>query len=139
VAERPVTLEDLAHEAARVWRTVPPGGVVWLSGEIGAGKTTFVQAVTRAAGALPARSPTYALVHAYASPEGAILHVDCYRLRDPEEARDLDLDRMRREARLLLIEWPERAGRHAPPPDAHLRLRHGPTPDARLLEALPCA
>ena len=131
-----MTLDDLAQEAARLWRTLPPGGVVWLSGDIGAGKTTFVQAVTRAAGALPARSPTYALVHAYASPEGPILHVDCYRLRHPEEARDLDLERLRREARLLLIEWPERAGRHAPPPDAHIRLRHGATPDARLMEAV---
>jgi tRNA threonylcarbamoyladenosine biosynthesis protein TsaE len=110
--------------------------VVWLSGEIGAGKTTFVQAVTRAAGALPARSPTYALVHTYASPQGAILHVDCYRLRHPDEARDLDLDRMRREARLMLIEWPERAGRYAPPPDVRVRLRHGSTPDSRLMESV---
>lgn len=135
MAERRVTLDDLASEAERVWRTVPPGGVVWLSGEIGAGKTTFVQAVTRAAGALPARSPTYALVHTYASPEGPILHVDCYRLRQPEDARDLDLERWRRDARLLLIEWPERAGAYAPAPDVHLVLRHAQTPDARLLEA----
>jgi tRNA threonylcarbamoyladenosine biosynthesis protein TsaE len=131
-----VTLDDLAGEAARLWRDVRPGGVVWLSGEIGAGKTTFVQAVTRAAGAQPARSPTYALVHAYASPEGVILHVDCYRLNHPDEARDLDLDRMRREARLLLIEWPERAGRHAPPPDVHLHLEHGASPDTRRLETV---
>jgi tRNA threonylcarbamoyladenosine biosynthesis protein TsaE len=137
VADRVVTLDQLALEAARLWRTVPPGGVVWLSGEIGTGKTTFVQALTRAAGATPARSPTYALIHAYASPEGPILHVDCYRLRQPEEARDLDLDRLRREARLLVIEWPERAGRHAPPPDVHLRLRHTDTPDTRILATLP--
>jgi tRNA threonylcarbamoyladenosine biosynthesis protein TsaE len=135
VAERRVTLDDLAAEAERVWRTVPPGGVVWLSGEIGTGKTTFVQAVTRAAGALPAKSPTYALVHTYASPEGPILHVDCYRLRRPEDARDLDLERWRRESRLLLIEWPERAGPWAPAPDVHLVLRHGAAPDTRLLEA----
>jgi tRNA threonylcarbamoyladenosine biosynthesis protein TsaE len=136
VAERPVTLDQLAAEAGRLWRTLPPGGVVWLSGDIGAGKTTFVQAVTRAAGARPARSPTYALVHTYASPEGPIRHVDCYRLRHPDEARDLDLERLRRESRLLLIEWPERAGRHAPAPDAHVRLRHGATPDIRLMEAV---
>jgi tRNA threonylcarbamoyladenosine biosynthesis protein TsaE len=136
VVDRPVNLEALAHEAAQLWRTIRPGGVVWLSGEMGTGKTTFVQAVTRAAGALPARSPTYALVHQYASPEGIILHVDCYRLRHPDEARDLDLDRMARDSRLLLIEWPERAGRHAPPPDVHIRLRHAGSPDTRLMETV---
>jgi tRNA threonylcarbamoyladenosine biosynthesis protein TsaE len=137
VAERAVTLDQLDREAERLWRAVRPGGVVWLTGEIGSGKTTLVQAITRAAGARPARSPTYTLVHAYASPEGTILHADCYRLRHPDEAQDLDLDRMSREARLLLIEWPERAGRHAPPPDVLVRLRHAETPDQRFLETVP--
>lgn len=132
-----MTLEALEAEAVRIWRTVPAGGVVWLTGDIGTGKTTLVQAVTRAAGASVARSPTYALVHTYESRDGPIVHADCYRLRHPEEARDLDLETLRRGSRLLLIEWPERAGRHAPPPDLHLRLRHGPTPDVRLLEAVP--
>lgn len=134
MGERSLDLAALAAEAARLWRTLPAGSVVWLTGDIGTGKTTLVQALARAAGAAPARSPTYGLVHFYASPEGPIVHVDCYRLRHPDEARDLDLDRLRRAARLLLIEWPERAGRHAPPPDLHLRLRHAPSPELRLLE-----
>ena len=132
--DRDVTLEELEREAARAWGVVGPHGVIWLSGELGAGKTAFVQAVTRAARAQPARSPTYALVHEYASPEGPVIHVDCYRLRTPDEAFDLDLEALRRRARLLLIEWPERAGRYAPAPDLHLRLHHVPDPERRRLE-----
>jgi tRNA threonylcarbamoyladenosine biosynthesis protein TsaE len=129
-----VSLEELAAEAAAVWRAAPVHGVVWLCGELGVGKTTFVQAVSRAAGAAPARSPTYALVHEYASPEGVIIHVDCYRLRHPDEALDLDFRGLEQRARLLLIEWPERAGRHAPPPDVRITLAHAGAPDRRLLD-----
>jgi tRNA threonylcarbamoyladenosine biosynthesis protein TsaE len=134
VPEGGVTLEELEREAAAAWRAVRPHGVIWLSGELGTGKTAFVQAVTRAARAQPARSPTYALVHEYASPEGPVIHVDCYRLRTPDEALDLDLADLRRRARLLLIEWPERAGPYAPPPDLHLRLHHVADPERRRLE-----
>jgi tRNA threonylcarbamoyladenosine biosynthesis protein TsaE len=129
-----VTLAELEAEAADAWRRLPPHGVVWLSGELGTGKTTFVRALTQAAHAQPARSPTYALVHLYASPDGPIVHVDCYRLRCPDDAMDLDLPALRRTARLLVMEWPERAGPHAPPPDLHLRLAHVPDHSRRGLE-----
>jgi tRNA threonylcarbamoyladenosine biosynthesis protein TsaE len=131
---RTVSLEELEREAARVWRELPPGAVVWLSGELGSGKTTFVQAVARAAGGQPARSPTFSLIHEYASPEGPLVHVDCYRLRDPAEAIDLDFPGLERDARLLLVEWPERAGLYASPPDLHIRLAHADDPLERILE-----
>lgn len=136
--DRGVTLAELEAEAADAWRTVPRHGVVWLSGELGTGKTTFVRALTRAAHAQPARSPTYALIHEYASPDGPIVHVDCYRLRTPGDALLLDLAALRRTARLLVIEWPERAGAHAPPPDLHVRLAHVPDPERRSLERVAC-
>lgn len=107
---------------------------MWLTGDLGSGKTTFVQAVCRAAGAEPARSPTFALVHEYLSPDGPIIHVDCYRLRDPDEAVDLDFPGLLGGARLLMIEWPERAGDLAPPPDAHLHFAHAEQDDVRLVE-----
>jgi tRNA threonylcarbamoyladenosine biosynthesis protein TsaE len=133
---REVSREQVAAEGARLWRAVPRGGVVWLSGELGSGKTTLVQAVAAAAGAAPARSPTFALVHEYPSPEGTLVHVDCYRLRHPDEALDLDLVALARASRLTLIEWPERAGVHAPAPDVHLRFSHAGLPDRRLVETL---
>ena len=132
--ERVVHESDLEREATAAWQSLPAHGVVWLSGELGAGKTAFAQAITRVAGARVARSPTYALVHEYPSPDGPVIHVDCYRLRTPDEALDLDFPDLRRRARLLLIEWPERAGLHAPPPDLHVRLRHTSDPQARRLE-----
>lgn len=131
---RDVSLADIDREALDLWRSLPSGAVVWLSGDLGAGKTTLVQAIARAAGATPARSPTFALVHEYASPEGTIAHVDCYRLRRPDEALDLDLAALAARSRLTLIEWPERAGHFAPDPNVHVRLSHAARPELRQLE-----
>ncbi len=132
-----MTLDQLAHEARAIWDSAPRGAVVWLVGEMGSGKTTFAQAITRAAGAAPARSPTYALVHEYASGEGPIIHVDCYRLRHPDEALDLDFPGLLARARLLLVEWPERAGTYAPEPDIQILLGHAAAPELRMLERVP--
>ncbi|MBI2402761.1 MAG: tRNA (adenosine(37)-N6)-threonylcarbamoyltransferase complex ATPase subunit type 1 TsaE [Gemmatimonadetes bacterium] len=131
------TLAQLEEAAGTWWRRLAAGSVVWLSGELGAGKTALVQALARAAGAEPARSPSFALVHEYPSPEGPLIHVDCYRLRRPEEALDLDLTALADRARLLLIEWPERAGALAPAPDLHLRLAHVERGDRRAVESVP--
>jgi tRNA threonylcarbamoyladenosine biosynthesis protein TsaE len=131
-----VSLGDLEHEAASLWRTLPVGAVVWLTGELGSGKTAFAQAIGRAAGAPPVHSPTFALVHEYPSQAGVLIHVDCYRLRTPDEAFDLDFPDLQRRARMLLIEWPEHAGAHAPAPDAHLAFSHVDDPALRLLARL---
>jgi tRNA threonylcarbamoyladenosine biosynthesis protein TsaE len=128
------TLPELEEQARRWWRELGPGSVVWLSGDLGAGKTTLVQALARAAGAEPARSPSFALVHQYAAPEGMLVHVDCYRLKRPEEALDLDLAALAAQARLMVIEWPERAGPFAPAADLHLCLAHTVAPDRRVVE-----
>ncbi|HKW39611.1 MAG TPA: tRNA (adenosine(37)-N6)-threonylcarbamoyltransferase complex ATPase subunit type 1 TsaE [Gemmatimonadales bacterium] len=110
--------------------------VVGLSGELGSGKTTLVQAICRGLGArVVATSPTYALVHQYETPHGSpVYHVDCYRLKSPDEAQDLGFEDMVRERAIVLIEWPERAGPWLPPLDRHLWLAHDPDPAVRLLE-----
>jgi tRNA threonylcarbamoyladenosine biosynthesis protein TsaE len=131
-----VSLADLSSHAETVWRELPQGSVVWLTGDLGAGKTAFVTALTRVAGAEVARSPTYALIHEYQAPDGLVAHVDCYRLRSPEEALDLDLLALAAGARLTLIEWPDRAGAFAPVPDLHLRFAHAHDFDCRLLERI---
>ena len=87
-------------------RTLRPGVVVGLSGELGAGKTTLVRAIAEGLGVSQSvTSPTFALVHRY---DGTVpvWHVDAYRLKAHDEARDLGLD----EAgdAVVLIEWPER-------------------------------
>jgi tRNA threonylcarbamoyladenosine biosynthesis protein TsaE len=126
----------LREIASALWNELQGGSVVWLTGDLGSGKTTFVQAITVAAGASPASSPTFSLVHEHASPSGTIYHADCYRLRSPEEALDLDFPEMLRTARLLLIEWPERAGHLAPVADVSLSFSHTDDPDMRLLESI---
>ncbi|HEV8304958.1 MAG TPA: tRNA (adenosine(37)-N6)-threonylcarbamoyltransferase complex ATPase subunit type 1 TsaE [Gemmatimonadales bacterium] len=111
--------------------------VIGLSGELGTGKTTLVQAICRGLGAQAlATSPTYALVHHYEAGPVPVYHVDCYRLRHPDEARDLGFDDMMRERAVVLIEWPERAGPWAPPLDRHFRLSYGDQPEIRELEEI---
>ncbi len=109
--------------------------VVGLSGELGTGKTTLVQAICRGLGAQArATSPTYGLVHHYVAGQTPVYHVDCYRLRYPDEARDLGFDDMTRERAIILIEWPERAGAWAPPLDRHFRLSYDEEPTRRIVE-----
>jgi tRNA threonylcarbamoyladenosine biosynthesis protein TsaE len=109
--------------------------VIGLSGELGTGKTTLVQAICRGLGATGrATSPTYALVHHYATEQTPVYHVDCYRLRHPDEARDLGFDDMVRERAIILIEWPERAGAWAPPLDRHFQLSYDGDDSRRVVE-----
>jgi len=111
--------------------------IIGLSGDLGTGKTTLVQAICRGLGArAAATSPTYALVHQYEAAGHPVYHVDCYRLRSPAEAQDLGFDDMIRAGATILIEWPERAGPWAPPLDRHFRLAYGSDPDTRALEEI---
>ena len=131
---RTVSLTGMASEARDVWSEAFAGSVVWLNGELGSGKTTFVQALAEVAGAERASSPTFSLVNEYECPSGMIFHADCYRLKSVEEARDLDFAGILRAAMLLLIEWPERAGHFAPPADISLVFSHTGDPEVRGLE-----
>jgi len=109
--------------------------IIGFSGDLGAGKTTLVQAICRGVGvAVSATSPTYALVHQYESRSGPVYHVDCYRLRSSKEARDLGLDDILLQRAILLVEWPEKAGHMMPPLDRYFHLSHDADPQFRLLE-----
>jgi len=110
------------------------GEVVWLEGDLGAGKTTFAQALVRGLGAaVRATSPTYALVHHYEGAGGPVYHVDCFRLKQFDEARDLDWETLGQGA-ALLIEWPERAGAWAPRASRRVTLSHTPDPEVRRVD-----
>ncbi|HEY3935134.1 MAG TPA: tRNA (adenosine(37)-N6)-threonylcarbamoyltransferase complex ATPase subunit type 1 TsaE [Gemmatimonadales bacterium] len=122
------------EELGRAWgRDLAPGSVVWLEGPLGAGKTTLARAMVQARGITDgATSPTYALVHHYQGSSGAVYHVDCYRLRTPDDAADLDWETLAA-GELLIIEWPERAGAWAPRPTVRIRLAHAEA-ETRLVE-----
>lgn len=106
--------------------------VVTLAGDLGAGKTTLVQAIARGLGvADDVTSPTYALVHRYDSPRGAVHHLDLYRLRDPSQLAQLGWDDILRDEGIVLIEWPDRAGTALPAGHQALTLAHLPGDPAR--------
>jgi tRNA threonylcarbamoyladenosine biosynthesis protein TsaE len=112
-----------------------PPVIIGISGDLGAGKTTLVQAICRGLGAeVPATSPTYALVHRYESASGPVFHVDCYRLKSSKEARDLGLDDILLQKAILLVEWPEKAGHMMPPLDRYFQLSHDNDTAYRILE-----
>ena len=100
-----------------------PCQVVFLSGELGAGKSTFARGVLRALGVQgPIKSPSYTLVETYALPEVNAVHLDLYRLIDPAELEHLGLADYHRPGFLWLIEWPERGAGRLPAPDLHFQL-----------------
>jgi tRNA threonylcarbamoyladenosine biosynthesis protein TsaE len=134
---RPLDREALAAEGMALGRELAAGSLVALEGELGAGKTTFIQAIARGLGVKEAAtSPTYALVHRYHGRRGPVFHLDCYRLRSPEEAADLDWEALLAEGDAILVEWPERAGAWLPTPHRRYRLHHLDDPARRGLEML---
>jgi tRNA threonylcarbamoyladenosine biosynthesis protein TsaE len=132
-----LTQDELEAEGEALGRQLQPGELVAFEGDLGAGKTTLIKAVARGLGVKgSATSPTYALVHRYPGARGPVFHLDCFRLRSPEEAADLDWEGLLAEGDAILIEWPERAGPWLPPPSRRFRLSHMADPTRRTLESI---
>ncbi|MFC0217635.1 tRNA (adenosine(37)-N6)-threonylcarbamoyltransferase complex ATPase subunit type 1 TsaE [Pseudochelatococcus lubricantis] len=106
-----------------------PGDLITLSGDLGAGKTTFARAFVRAfAGdpGLEVPSPTFTLMQLYETARGNVVHADLYRISDPLELDNLGWDEAIEDA-VVLVEWPDRAGEYltADRLDVNLRLVPG--------------
>jgi len=100
--------------------------VVYLTGELGAGKTTFARGFLKAMGVPdPVRSPTYTLLEFYPTGPLTLVHVDLYRVADPLELESLGLRDWARAQHLWLIEWPERGGERLPRPDLSIVFKVG--------------
>jgi tRNA threonylcarbamoyladenosine biosynthesis protein TsaE len=90
-------------------RTLAPGAVVLLYGQLGAGKTAFVRGLARGLGAAAEEvsSPTFTIIQEYAGPAVTLYHVDLYRL-DPPEVDDLGLEELIGGEGIVAIEWADR-------------------------------
>lgn len=126
------SLEFISHSpeqtrrlGERLGELLMTGDVVCLSGDLGSGKTTFVNGVARGWGALEAAtSPTFVLVNEYQRADGVRLwHMDCYRLNAGVEALALGFDDLLSDDGALLIEWPERVLEILPAERLNLSLR----------------
>jgi len=99
------------------------GWVVFLRGALGAGKTTLARAWLRALGVTGTiRSPTYTLIEPYEIDGHNLLHLDLYRLNDPEELAQLGLADTPPQAGGWLVEWPERGAGCLPAPSIEILL-----------------
>jgi tRNA threonylcarbamoyladenosine biosynthesis protein TsaE len=112
-----------ARAGARLARCVQPGMVITLDGDLGAGKTTLVRGLLRAAGVTgPIKSPTYDFVEHYPLSSIYFYHVDLYRFTDASEWEDAGLAECFRKDATVLVEWPSRAASILPVPDLALSL-----------------
>ena len=95
--------------------------VIFLKGDLGAGKTTFARAFLRALG-YPGyvKSPSYGLLESYKAGGISGLHLDLYRIEDPEEVDYLAIRDLYDVETVLLVEWPEKGVHHLPSPDLEL-------------------
>jgi tRNA threonylcarbamoyladenosine biosynthesis protein TsaE len=106
-------------------RSLRAPALVALRGDLGAGKTTLVQAICRGLGVEDeVTSPTYALVHEYRGRTGQVFHLDLYRLEGPHQLENLGFDDILAAGDVVLVEWPERAGDALPGERHDLTLEH---------------
>ena len=128
--------EATERAGAELAATLRPGDVVLVSGELGAGKTTFVRGALRHLGVLgPVTSPTFVVGHAFEGRDGPLAHLDLYRLagmagEDPGLLEDFFAP-----GTIVFVEWPEQAAGAWPGERvaAHVRLAHAGG-DARTIE-----
>jgi tRNA threonylcarbamoyladenosine biosynthesis protein TsaE len=129
----------LAAAASALASVIKPGAIVFLEGQLGAGKTTFVRHFLRALGFTGSvKSPTYTIVETYTVHNQSIHHFDWYRLSDPSALEDLGVRDYVDGKAICFIEWPSQVPGLITKPDWILSLTLVPDkPQARLLHCIP--
>lgn len=111
--------------ATRLATAAGEGGVIYLEGDLGAGKTTFARALLTSLGVGErVKSPTYSLIETYRAGALDAHHLDLYRIADAGELEWLGLADLWTPRALVLVEWPERGGGTLPAADLVLHLEH---------------
>ncbi len=126
--------EETEAFGAALWRVLPQKCLVFLYGDLGAGKTTLIRGLLRAAGYLNAvKSPTYSLVEEYDLAAGRrVFHFDLYRLKDPDELEWMGMEDYLRQSALCFIEWPQMGKGVLPNADIEIHMSH--QPNSRAIE-----
>ncbi len=100
--------DDTGRIAAEFSKSLSPGTVVCLYGEMGVGKTVFTNGLCRALGACDyATSPTFTVVNEYDGADFPVYHFDMYRIEDEDELYELGFDEYLNAGGICIIEWPE--------------------------------
>ncbi|QSB02699.1 tRNA (adenosine(37)-N6)-threonylcarbamoyltransferase complex ATPase subunit type 1 TsaE [Methylomonas sp. BW4-1] len=119
------TPEDTEALGAALWQALPAKCLLFLYGDLGAGKTTLVRGLLRAAGHSGAvKSPTYTLVEEYEVDGRRLFHFDLYRLKDPEELEWMGMDDYLNQNALCCIEWPQMGAGFLPNADVEVSLNY---------------
>lgn len=117
--------EETEMLGAVLWRALPRKCLIFLYGDLGAGKTTLMRGLLRAGGYQGSvKSPTYSLVEEYSLTSGTVFHFDLYRLKDPEELEWFGMNDYLKQTALCCIEWPQMGEGHLPAADLVLKLDH---------------
>jgi tRNA threonylcarbamoyladenosine biosynthesis protein TsaE len=131
-----VSLTDTSELAARVGAVLRPGDLILLEGDLGAGKTAFVQALAASLGVTDGvTSPTFTLMNIYPTAAFDLVHVDVYRLEMLSEVTDLALAEMLDDGAVVAVEWGERAAAALPADRLHIRI--GSEDEGRVFELCP--
>lgn len=131
------SVEETWQVAAEVAKLLRPGSVIALYGDLGAGKTTFVQGLGIELGLhRPVTSPTFTLSTEYQTSAFKLVHMDLYRLTGPDDLLTIGYPEYLETGAVVAIEWPERAGDLLPADAIEVRFSLTEEPETRVITVI---